>query len=109
LLVPIKDEISSLGRLTTEVTAAMDSRPPDGRFGNRWELVFIDDGSTDGSWSEIVNLHAKDDRIRGLRLRRNFGKSAALSAGFAGSAGATRSASACRQRCSTSSPAPSRD
>jgi dolichol-phosphate mannosyltransferase len=65
----------------------MGSLPANGAGGDRWELIFIDDGSTDGSWDEIVRQSGRDARIRGLRLRRNFGKSAALSAGFAVSTG----------------------
>jgi glycosyltransferase involved in cell wall biosynthesis len=87
LLVPVKDEFDSLKQLAAEVTAAMDGRRGDDVAGDQWELIFIDDGSTDGSWGEIVRLSEQDSRIRGLRLRRNFGKSAALSAGFAVSTG----------------------
>jgi glycosyltransferase involved in cell wall biosynthesis len=86
LLVPVKDEVASLAQLAEEVTAAM-AGAADGA-GHGWELIFIDDGSTDGTWKEIVRLSGRDPRIRGLRLRRNFGKSAALSAGFAASTGA---------------------
>lgn len=87
VLVPVKDEVASLAQLAAEVTAAMDGRPADREAGNRWELIFIDDGSRDGSWPEITRLSHQDGRIRGLRLRRNFGKSAALSAGFAAATG----------------------
>lgn len=87
LLVPVKDEFDSLKQLAAEVTVAMDGRPGDDVVGNRWELILVDDGSTDGSWDEIVRLSEQDDRIRGIRFRRNFGKSAALSAGFAVSTG----------------------
>jgi glycosyltransferase involved in cell wall biosynthesis len=91
LLVPVKDEADSLAQLTAEVAAAMASRAADGAAhgaaGDRWELIFIDDGSTDGSWAEIVRLSGLDAQVRGLRLRRNFGKSAALAAGFAASRG----------------------
>jgi glycosyltransferase involved in cell wall biosynthesis len=87
LLVPVKDEVASLKQLVDEVTAAMDARPATDATGDRWELIFIDDGSTDTSWEEIQRLSRQDARIRGLRLRRNFGKSAALSAGFAASTG----------------------
>ena len=87
LLVPVKDECASLKQLAAEVTGAMDARPADPVAGSRWELIFIDDGSRDGSWAEILRLSEQDSRIRGLRLRRNFGKSAALSAGFTSATG----------------------
>lgn len=51
------------------------------------DIVFVDDGSTDGSWSEIRRLAQHDSRVRGIRFRRNFGKAAALSAGFKLAAG----------------------
>jgi glycosyltransferase involved in cell wall biosynthesis len=87
VLVPVKDEVGSLRQLADEVGAAMDDRPADGVADGPWELIFVDDGSTDGSWDEIVRLSERDPRIRGVRLRRNFGKSAALSAAFAASTG----------------------
>jgi glycosyltransferase involved in cell wall biosynthesis len=85
VLVPVKDEVASLAQLTDEVAAAMDGGVDGAR--HEWELIFIDDGSTDGTWKEIMRLSGRDPRIRGLRLRRNFGKSAAQSAGFAASTG----------------------
>src|SRR5439155_8198733 len=48
----------------------------------RWEVVFVDDGSTDGSYRELSRLHESFDNVRVIRLRRNFGKAAALAAGF---------------------------
>ena len=48
---------------------------------------FIDDGSTDDTWEVITKLHADDDRVRGVRLRKNFGKAMALAAGFARAGG----------------------
>jgi len=87
LLVPVKDEAASLKQLATEVAEAMAGHRADRTAGDRWELIFIDDGSRDGSWPEIVRLSEQDPRIRGLRLRRNFGKSAALAAGFAHATG----------------------
>ena len=48
-----------------------------------WEVVFVDDGSTDGSFSALTRLHDAHDNVRVIRLRRNFGKATALSAGFA--------------------------
>jgi len=46
-------------------------------------MILVDDGSTDSSWAEIAKLARADSRVRGIRFRRNFGKAAALSAGFA--------------------------
>lgn len=48
-----------------------------------WEIIFADDGSRDGTWSEIVALHRQDRRVRGVRLSRNFGHQYALMAGLA--------------------------
>ncbi|WP_129664965.1 glycosyltransferase family 2 protein [Phytoactinopolyspora endophytica] len=87
VLVPVKDEVDSLEQLTTEIAAALDARPADDIAGEQWEVIFVDDGSADGSWEEILRLSARDSRIRGLCFRRNFGKSAALAAGFAASTG----------------------
>jgi dolichol-phosphate mannosyltransferase len=52
------------------------------------EIVFVDDGSSDTSWQEIERLAGLDPRVQGLRFRRNFGKAAALNAGFAAARGA---------------------
>jgi dolichol-phosphate mannosyltransferase len=51
------------------------------------EILFVDDGSTDRSWSAIRSLTDRDGKVRGIRLRRNFGKAEALSAGFAAARG----------------------
>jgi glycosyltransferase involved in cell wall biosynthesis len=52
-----------------------------------WELVYVDDGSTDGSYRELVRLHGAHENVRVVRLRRNFGKAAALAAGIDAAAG----------------------
>ena len=56
-------------------------------LGREWEAVFVDDGSTDGSFGALTRLHAAHDNVRVVRLRRNFGKAAALAAGFEQAAG----------------------
>lgn len=76
VLVPVKDEEESVHELATRVTAVLD------RLGRSFELIFIDDGSGDGTVQRIREAHAADPRVKLVRLRRNFGKAAALSAGF---------------------------
>ena len=61
--------------LYDELAAALSSE-------GQWEVVFVDDGSTDGSYDELVRLHEAFANVRVVRFRRNFGKSAALAAGF---------------------------
>ena len=87
VLIPIKDEADSLAQLTDEVAAAMAGAELGGRPLGAWELILIDDGSTDDTWARIQKLEADHPQLRGLRLRRNFGKSAALAAGLAASHG----------------------
>src|SRR5262249_38435896 len=53
-----------------------------------WEVIFVDDGSTDATFQLLKELHAQDDRVRVVRLRRNFGQTAALAAGFDAAYGA---------------------
>ena len=53
-----------------------------------YEIIIIDDGSTDDSWTVIESLHARNPFIRGIRFQRNYGKSAALNEGFAAANGA---------------------
>lgn len=77
LLTPAKNEAANLPELFAQVSAAMNAQPLS------WELLVVDDGSTDESW-RIIGEHATaDPHLRGLRLRRNFGKAAALAAGVA--------------------------
>ena len=52
------------------------------------ELVFVDDGSADGTWACVTEARKRDDRVRGVRFSRNFGKEAALLAGLAAARGA---------------------
>lgn len=74
VVVPVHNEERSLAALTAELHAAL--------AGRDWEVVFVDDGSTDGSFAALTRLHAADPNVRVVRLRRNFGKAAALAAGF---------------------------
>jgi glycosyltransferase involved in cell wall biosynthesis len=76
VVVPVHNEEETLGRLYEELGAALDplQRP--------WEVVFVDDGSTDGSFAALTRLHSAAPNVKVVRLRRNFGKSAALAAGF---------------------------
>lgn len=75
VVVPVRNEEGSLPRLYEELAEALD---PDGL----WEVVFVDDGSTDGTYSALARLHDAHERVRVVRLRRNFGKAAAFAAGF---------------------------
>ncbi len=75
-VVPVFNEAPSLPILWREIDAMA------AREGLEVEAVFVDDGSGDASWAEIERLAREDPRVRGVRLRRNFGKAAALSAGF---------------------------
>ncbi len=76
IIVPVMNEEGSLRLLWGEIVATAEQAV------DKFELIFIDDGSTDSSWSVISELIAADDRISGIRFRRNFGKAAALTAGM---------------------------
>ena len=75
-VVPLFNEVESLPELHRELAAALE------RVGRPWEILYIDDGSRDGSDRVIADLAARDPRVRGASFRRNFGKSAALATGF---------------------------
>ncbi|MBX3441344.1 MAG: glycosyltransferase family 2 protein [Planctomyces sp.] len=75
IVVPVLNEADSLPELHRQASAACQA------LARPIELIFVDDGSTDGSWKAIQALAAADHRVRGIRFRRNFGKSAAITAG----------------------------
>jgi glycosyltransferase involved in cell wall biosynthesis len=77
VVVPVYDEELTLAPLYDELAAALEP------LGRAWEVVFVDDGSTDSSFAALTRLHAARENVRVVRLRRNFGKAAALAAGFA--------------------------
>jgi glycosyltransferase involved in cell wall biosynthesis len=81
VVIPVRDEEQSVGPLLGELAAALEP------LEQPWEAVFVDDGSADGTYAALVRLHAAHGNVRIVRLRRNFGKAAALQAGFAQSAG----------------------
>ena len=81
VVVPLYNEERSIALLYGELQAALEP------LAASWEAVFVDDGSSDGSFAALTRLHAEHANVRVVRLRRNFGKAAALAAGFAQAAG----------------------
>jgi glycosyltransferase involved in cell wall biosynthesis len=77
IVIPIRNESENISRLYQELTTAL------GRFGRSYELLMIDDGSTDNSFELLAGLQAEDPRLRVISFRRNFGQTAAFAAGFA--------------------------
>jgi dolichol-phosphate mannosyltransferase len=76
VVVPVRNEEQSVGPLLHELASVLDG------LDTGWEAVFVDDGSTDGTFGALTGLHAERENVRVVRLRRNFGKAAALAAGF---------------------------
>lgn len=76
VVIPVFNEDPSLAELHGEIVAAA------ARGNIDLEIIIADDGSTDGTWATVLDLCRKHRAVRGVRLRRNFGKAAALSAGF---------------------------
>ena len=76
-VIPVLNEEKSLRELHEELCATTND------LQGNVEIIFIDDGSTDESWNEIERIHFSDARVSAIRFRRNFGKAAALQAGFA--------------------------
>ena len=76
IIVPAFNESESLVQLSREIINACESA------GISFEVIFVDDGSTDSSWVVIHECATLDQRISGIRFRRNFGKAAALTAGM---------------------------
>jgi undecaprenyl-phosphate 4-deoxy-4-formamido-L-arabinose transferase len=79
VVVTVFNEAGSLEELCRRAVAALEGRD--------FELIFVDDGSTDGSFVVVERLHEEDDRIHGVRLKRNFGQHPAMHAGLVRSRG----------------------
>jgi len=77
VVIPIRNEAASLDELHRELTQTLD------RWGRSFEIIIVDDGSTDDSFAILCRLQSIDPRLRVIRFRRNFGQTAAFSAGFA--------------------------
>ena len=75
IVIPLKDEAESLLELYSRILKVLDNQ-------YTFEILWIDDGSKDASWTIIQQLSEKDPRVKGIRFMRNYGKSAALQIGF---------------------------
>jgi glycosyltransferase involved in cell wall biosynthesis len=76
VIIPAQDEEESLPELSKWISRVMETQ----RFS--YEVIIIDDGSSDHTWEKITEINASDSRFKGIRFNRNFGKSAALQTGF---------------------------
>ena len=77
VIVPLYNETESLPELTAWIRRVMEAN------GYTYEILMVDDGSTDGSWDTVLSLSKENPAIHGISFRRNYGKSAALYEGFA--------------------------
>ena len=82
VVIPVRNEAPSLDELYRELTRTLE------QWGRSYEIILVDDGSTDESFATLARLQARDARLRVIRFRRNFGQTAAFSAGFAHARGA---------------------
>jgi len=81
IVIPAKDEQESIPELSKWISRVMETH------GFSYEVLFIDDGSTDGTWKAIQNVNLVNPAFKGIKFNRNFGKSAALQTGFKAAAG----------------------
>jgi glycosyltransferase involved in cell wall biosynthesis len=76
VIIPAKDEEESIPELCQWISRVMEAH------GFSYEVIIIDDGSNDSTWQQVLKMHEQDERFKGIRFNRNFGKSAALQTGF---------------------------
>jgi glycosyltransferase involved in cell wall biosynthesis len=76
VVIPVYQEVQSVPRLHGALARMADATP------GTLEFVFVDDGSRDGTWDALVSLRKQDPRVRAIRLKRNFGQTAAMSCGI---------------------------
>src|SRR5881628_963031 len=77
VVIPMRNESLSVAELYRELTMVLEG------FGRPYEIIAIDDGSTDDTFAQLAALQVRDARLRVIRFRRNFGQTAAFAAGFA--------------------------
>jgi glycosyltransferase involved in cell wall biosynthesis len=76
IVIPIRNESENIPALYEQLTSSL------GRFGRSYELILIEDGSTDDSFERLAAIQTADPRVRVVRFRKNFGQTAAFAAGF---------------------------
>ncbi len=95
IVIPVYNEAESVPQLYARLVAALTASQPMAPFGGpvaasdevataarTWELIIVDDGSQDGTWEALQGLAARDAHVRAIRLKRNFGQTAAMSCGI---------------------------
>jgi len=81
IVIPLRDEESNVAPLHEELTRVLAA------IGAPYEMILIEDGSVDGTFARLRDIHSRDPRVRVIRFTRNFGQTAAFAAGFAAARG----------------------